>query len=187
VYHSAYCWGQEQYSQFYDDLVEQNGGPYYLGLFIFEHDYADGEYFVIDGKQRLTTAVLFLAALAKVKTTKNENIADICETYLSGSFSAVDGDDDYFKQLIINFSCGDKNAETISQEKIKEAFDFFSQKLEKVSLEEAAKLQKSLEKASIGIFDMDYKCEAYQVFEYQNNRGVHAPVAIPLRIINKNG
>jgi uncharacterized protein with ParB-like and HNH nuclease domain len=173
MYHRAYCWGREQYSQFYDDLVEQDGKPYYLGLFIFEHD-AEDACFVIDGQQRLTTAVLFLAALAKVKTTKNENITDICEWYLSGRFSTVDDDDEYLKQLMKYFSCGDKNAETISQGKIKEAFDFFSQKLEKVSSEEAAKLQESLENAEICILDIDNKYEASQVFEYQNNRGVHA-------------
>jgi alpha/beta superfamily hydrolase len=115
-----------------------------------------------------------LAALAKVKTGNNENIADICETYLPGRLSTVDDDDEDLKQLIKKFSCVDKKAETISQRKIKKAFDFFSQKLEKVSSEVAAKLQKSLEKARIGIFDMGYKCEAYQVFEYQNNRGIHA-------------
>jgi uncharacterized protein with ParB-like and HNH nuclease domain len=143
-----------------------------LGLFIFEHD-ADDKYFVIDGQQRLTTAVLFLSALAKAKTEKNENIAGIFETYLSGSFSTGDDDDEYFKQLIKNFSCTDKKAETLSQIKIKEAFDFFSQKLEEISLEESANLQQSLENTKINIFDIDNKCEAYRIIEYQNDRGVH--------------
>ena len=71
VYQRAYSWEKEQYSQFLEDLIEQKGKPYHFGLFIFEHDVND-TYFVIDGQQRLTTAVLFLAALAKAKTAKNE-------------------------------------------------------------------------------------------------------------------
>jgi len=171
VYQRAYSWGKEQYEQFYEDLKEQDGKPYHFGLFIFEHN-EESAYFVIDGQQRLTTAVLFLAALARA--AKNENTADIKETYLSGSFSTVKDDDEYFKQLIENFSCGEKKAETLSQGKIKEAFDYFCVKLEKEKTEKAADLLESLEKAKIGIFDIDNKGEASQVFEYQNNRGVHA-------------
>ena len=95
--------------------------------------------------------------MAKIRATKNEDIVDIRDVYLSGSFSTVDDDNIYFKQIIQNFSCGDKKAETISQGKIKAAFDFFTGKLKKLleknSLEKAEKLQKSLETAKIGIFD----------------------------------
>jgi len=173
VYQRAYSWGQEHYKQFYEDLNEQDGKPYHFGLFIFEHSEQD-LCFVIDGQQRLTTAVLFLAALAKVKAARNENIAIIKDTYLSSGFSTVENDNDYFKQLIKNFSCGEKKAETLSQIKIKEAFDYFCEKLEKEKTEKIANLLVSLEKAKIGIFDIDNKGEASQVFEYQNNRGVHA-------------
>ncbi|GMO50804.1 MAG: DUF262 domain-containing protein [Treponemataceae bacterium] len=173
VYQRAYSWGRKEYGQFFDDLIEQNGKPYHFGLFIFEYG-KNGVYFVIDGQQRLTTAVLFLAALAKTKAVKNENIDDICETYLSGSFSTVDDDDEYFKRLIKYFSCGDKKANTISQGKIKEAFDFFSEKLEKIKTNETENLRQSMENAKIGIFDIDNKSEASQIFEYQNNRGVPA-------------
>lgn len=173
VYQRSYSWGKEEYSQFFEDLIEQDGKPYHFGLFIFEHD-MEGVYFVIDGQQRLTTAVLFLAALAKVKTGKNEDTAGISETYLSGSFSTVEDDDGYFKQLIRKFTCGEMRAETISQGKIKEAFDFFTKKMEKIGFEKTANLRQSLENAKIGIFDIDNKGEASQVFEYQNNRGIHA-------------
>jgi hypothetical protein len=171
IYQRAYSWDREQYEQFYEDLIEQSGKPYHFGLFIFEHS-EQGTYFVIDGQQRLTTAVLFLAALAKIKTEKN--ITDIKGTYLSGGFTTVNDDNDYFKQLIINFSCGEKKAETPSQRKIKEAFDYFCKRLEKEKSEKATDFLGSLEKAKIGIFEIDNKGEASQVFEYQNNRGVHA-------------
>jgi hypothetical protein len=173
VYQRSYSWGKEEYSQFFEDLIEQDGKPYHFGLFIFEHD-AESVYFVIDGQQRLTTAVLFLAAFTKVKTGKNENTTDISKAYLSGSFSTVEDDDDYFKQLIKEFSCREMRAETISQGKIKEAFDFFTRKLEKINWGKAENLRQSLENAKIGIFDIDNRGEASQVFEYQNNRGVHA-------------
>jgi uncharacterized protein with ParB-like and HNH nuclease domain len=177
VYQRAYSWDKEQYKQFYKDLNEQDGKEYHLGLFIFEHTKGQSTYFVIDGQQRLTTAILFLAALAKSKIAGNEKTDDICGTYLSGGFSTVNDDDEYFKQLTINFSCGDKKAETPSQGKIKKAFDYFLgefKKLKKEKSEKVANLLRSLEKAKIGIFEIDDKGEASQVFEYQNKRGVDA-------------
>ena len=180
VYQRAYSWGREQCCQFFDDLVDQNGKPYHFGLFIFEHDAAENKYFVIDGQQRLTTAVLFLSALSRIKIAKQENTDDIRKMYLSGSFSTVDDDDEYFKQLIKNGTCGEIKTETLSQGKIKEAFVFFTERLNKFckknGLEKTAYLQQSLENAKIGIFDTDSKDkgEASQVFEYQNNRGIRA-------------
>jgi uncharacterized protein with ParB-like and HNH nuclease domain len=176
VYQRAYSWDKKQCKQFFDDLVEQSGNSYHLGLFIFEH--TDDTFFIIDGQQRLTTAVLFFAALAKTKIAHHQGDSEIKERYLSGGFSTVDIDNKYFSQLIKEFSCGDMKAETLSQRKIKDAFDFFVSKLEKIyqkgDLGKADNLQKSLESAKIGIFDIEDKGEASQVFEYQNNRGVHA-------------
>jgi len=178
VYQRAYSWGREQCNQFFDDLVEQKGKSYHFGLFIFECDAEKDTYFVIDGQQRLTTAILFFAALAKAIGARNENVIRIKEMYLTDGFRTVEEDDDYFKQIIREFTCGDKRAETISQGKIKDAFDLLGTRIEKHlkenGLEKTMNLQKSLENAKIGIFDIDNKGEASQVFEYQNNRGISA-------------
>lgn len=175
VYQRAYSWGKEQCEQFFNDLIEQDGNSYHYGIFIFEKKH-DEIYFIVDGQQRLTTAVLFFASLTKFLS--EENRANIRETYLSGVFSTVNDDNDYFEQIIQNLSCRDKRAETISQIKIKEAFDFFCKKLDKIfknkELEKIDKIQESLENAKIRIFEVDNKAEASQIFEYQNNRGIHA-------------
>ena len=175
IYQRAYSWDKEQCEQFFNDLVEQDGNSYHYGIFIFEKD-DDKKYFIVDGQQRLTTAVLFFASLTKFLSEENKDI--IKKTYLSGLFSTVNEDNEYFERIIQNLSCGDKRAETISQIKIKEGFDFFCKKLDKIvkskELEKIDKIQKSIENARIRIFEVDNKAEASQIFEYQNNRGIHA-------------
>ena len=79
AYQRAYSWESRQCSQFLEDLLEQKGKKYYLGQFLFEKD--GNTLFIIDGQQRLTTTILFLSAIAKIKILKGENIDSIREIY----------------------------------------------------------------------------------------------------------
>lgn len=70
AYQRAYSWEKKQCTQFLEDLLEQKGKKYYLGQFLFEKD--GNTLFIIDGQQRLTTTILFLSAIAKIKILKGE-------------------------------------------------------------------------------------------------------------------
>lgn len=170
AYQRAYSWGLKQCSQFIEDLLEQNGKKYYLGQFIFERE--GNTLFIIDGQQRLTTTILFLSAIAKIRNSKVENIDDIKKTYLTDVFKTIDDDQVIFKKVTQKHLVSTiDHTETTSQKRIIEAFNFFETELIKLGAENLIQIQETLENAIISTFFISNKIEATQVFEYQNNRG----------------
>ena len=170
AYQRAYSWGDKQCSQFLDDLLEQKGKKYYLGQFLFEKD--GNTLFIIDGQQRLTTTILFLSTIAKIKITKDQNVDSIREIYLTDVFKTIDDDQVIFKKITQkHLVSAIDDTETISQKRIIEAFNFFETELSKLDNENLNLIQQTLENAVISTFYITNKVEATQVFEYQNNRG----------------
>lgn len=170
AYQRAYSWENKQCSQFLDDLLEQKGKRYYLGQFLFEKD--GSTLFIIDGQQRLTTTILFLSAIAKIKADKGQAIETIRQTYLTDVFRTIKDDHQIFRKITQKhlISVID-DTETISQRRIIEAFSFFEAALGKFDDETLKLIQQTLENAIISTFYISNKVEATQVFEYQNNRG----------------
>jgi hypothetical protein len=169
-YQRAYSWGNKQCSQFLEDLLEQKGKKYYLGQFLFERD--GNTLFIIDGQQRLTTTILFLSAIAKIKITKGEDSEKIKEIYLTDVFKTIDDDQVIFKKVTQkHLISAIDDTETISQKRIIKAFNFFETELQKIDNEKLNLIQQTLENAIISTFYITNKVEATQVFEYQNNRG----------------
>ena len=170
AYQRAYSWENKQCSQFLSDLMEQRGKRYYLGQFLFEKE--EDTLFIIDGQQRLTTTILFLSAIAKVKANRGGNIEWIKRTYLTDIFRTIDDDQVIFKRItqkhLVSIT---DNTETISQKRIIKAFIFFEMELNKLPDEDLNQVQQTLESAVISTFYILDKIEATQVFEYQNNRG----------------
>jgi len=170
AYQRAYSWENKQCSQFLEDLLEQKGKRYYLGQFLFEKD--GSTLFIIDGQQRLTTTILFVSAIAKIKASKGQYIETIKEIYLTDVFKTIDDDQVIFKKITQKHLVSIiDDTETISQRRIIEAFNFFETELTKLDEESIELIQETLENAVISTFYISNKVEATQVFEYQNNRG----------------
>lgn len=171
AYQRAYSWENKQCSQFLEDLLEQKGKRYYLGQFLFEKE--GSTLFIIDGQQRLTTTILFLSAIAKIKASKGQSIETIKETYLKEKvFETINDDQVIFKKVTQKHLVSIiDDTETISQRRIIEAFSFFESKLSELDNETIDLIQKTLEEAVISTFYISNKVEATQIFEYQNNRG----------------
>ncbi|WP_060868453.1 DUF262 domain-containing protein [Chryseobacterium indologenes] len=170
AYQRAYSWENKQCSQFLEDLLEQKGKRYYLGQLLFEK--SDSTFFIIDGQQRLTTTILFLSAIVKIKEAKGQDANEIRSTYLTDVFRTIKDDHQIFKKIsqkhLISII---DDTETISQKRIIEAFNFFEIELNKLDNETINIIQETLENAIISTFYISNKVEATQVFEYQNNRG----------------
>lgn len=168
AYQRAYSWEDKQCSQFFDDLLEQKGKKYYLGQFLFEKD--GNTLFIIDGQQRLTTTILFLSVIAKVKALRDQDIDSIRKIYLTDVFKTISDDQMIFKRVTRDL-VSSIYTETISQRRIIEAFNLFEIKLSNLDNDSLSLIQQTLENAVINIFYITNKVEATQVFEYQNNRG----------------
>lgn len=59
-----YSWDKDNVDDFWSDVVSSDSAEYFIGSFVLYKKKGDSDtYFVVDGQQRLTTVVLFLAAL----------------------------------------------------------------------------------------------------------------------------
>lgn len=194
-YQRAYSWdtdltdkSQKQVNTFLSDLKDyvnsQSSTPYYFGHFIFE-ERNTSDYAIIDGQQRLTTTVIFISALYKrlKEIRKAESLRDFdddlyvayCNTVKQGisyRFSTVEYDNQMFRDYVIDQATHNRNdIDTVSKERIANAFDFFCNKLAYKTEEELLLLLEAIAKASCTTHVVKDESEAVQMFIFQNNRG----------------
>lgn len=194
-YQRAYSWetdltdkNQKQVNTFLSDLQDyvnsQTSTPYYFGHFLFEERNIN-EYAIIDGQQRLTTTVIFISALYKClkEIRKSESLRDFdddlyvayCNTIKQGAsyrFSTVEYDNQMFRDYVIDQTIHNRNEiDTVSKERIANAFDFFCNKLSDKTEEELLLLLEAITEASCTTHVVKDAAEAVQMFIFQNNRG----------------
>jgi uncharacterized protein with ParB-like and HNH nuclease domain len=184
-YQRAYCWDNKQCKQFLYDLLGQAGQEgmyYYLGQFLFEKD--NETLMVVDGQQRLTTIILFIASVMKILNSRKSNPKDFAslnvkvlretkEIYLSGVFNTIDNDQYIFNKIIQGqLSSNGLRNKTTSQQRIIQAFSFFNDELCKLESLILYALLWTLEHATkINTMILYNTKQAAQIFRYQNNRG----------------
>jgi hypothetical protein len=203
-YQRAYSWETEkdrkQVCQFVDDLKEhpQTDGErksYYYGHFLFETcktkegaSYVQ-KTFVIDGQQRLTTAIIFFQCASKELAARKQGggsllKSDGCEVdpatlrtrYVIDSnqkrkFHAVPYDDAILKNWILSGTFPPM-IKTHSGRRLKEAMEYMTKRLaEEESTKEVVRWVELLENAVISTFDVGSKERATQIFAFQNDRG----------------
>jgi hypothetical protein len=168
---------------FLSDLEEYNKSnakspnPYYFGHFLFEK--RNQEFFVIDGQQRLTTIIIFLAALfARLKTIRNLSedeqfcYEDMLRRGSRRCFFTVDYDDQLFKDYVIEQTKIDQRGiETESARRIAMAFDFFKRRLSDKSDEYLTRMLSIVSESRCTTHLVQNESEAIQMFIFQNNRG----------------
>jgi PAS domain-containing protein len=198
-YQRAYSWKREQLDQLFKDLEEL--GPnegYYLGHFMFEPPDHRGRHGVIDGQQRLTTVVLFAAALRAVWQRNEALAAQVPELekrflYYTGHelrLLVPEQDQTFFRSLIEGHEEAlSSNAAPKSQKCLWEVWSRALECLSQVSgetakrwlqlLSEAWITELAVSKANESGFDVTAKLRSAQIFVYHNDRGV-APTALEL-------
>lgn len=188
-YQRAYSWDtpvektdrNTQTDVFLSDLEEYSKShtksPYYFGHFLFEE--RSQTFQVIDGQQRLTTVVIFLAALfAKLKTLRDfrekEEICyeDMVKRRNEIRFSTVDYDNRLFLDYVIEQIKSDHNGlDTESARRIVRAFDFFKEKLSDKSEEYLTSMLRIISESTCTTHPVQDESEAIQMFIFQNSRG----------------
>ncbi len=190
-YQRAYSWEVELYPgkaarqvdtflcDLQDYIKSQTTSPYYFGHFLFEKS-TNNRFGIIDGQQRLTTITIFVVALfRRLKEIRNltieedflyKNMIKVGEHY---NFSTVDYDNQLFKDYVINQTKIDSNGldDTISKQRIVNAFDFFKEKLSQMEELQIVSLLNAVSNASCTTHTVETETEAIQMFIFQNNRG----------------
>ncbi|MEK7828317.1 MAG: DUF262 domain-containing protein, partial [Deltaproteobacteria bacterium] len=206
----GYSWEKPQLDDFWDDI--QNLKPdkvHYTGLLTVEpitkkhvekiEKWQDdiwllekglSAYYIIDGQQRLTTAVIFINELLK-RFKDNEGInfdskeawvgrflyKQFGEDYKSFVFGYEKDNpsDEYFKTKILEqqSSFSDKVPEqTLYTYNLQFAKEYFEKRFKKIENSELEKLfKKVVNKLKFNFYEIDEELDIYVTFETMNNRG----------------
>lgn len=189
-YQRAYSWDVDpQLSAFLEDLRQQVKAKikdphkhYYYGTFLLhEEDLGGGKSIVnvVDGQQRITTAIIFFAkALALHSAGRSifdsENTELLRRTFIhdevagTQKFHTIKEDDPYFRSKILEISCTDCPAKSASMRRLQDSYDFFEKA---VKLDEWESLVKALKTAQVMVYVVNSPKDATQIFELQNDRG----------------
>jgi len=184
-YQRAYSWEvgpdkDRHVPQFLKDLEEhpKTVAQYHYGHFLFEQDNVDkNKYWIIDGQQRITTTIIFLSCIYKrlFQIPKyNEEALNLFNEFLKNTddqqkFETVEYDNNFFVNVIIDNR--EDKVDTKSRRRIREAYDYFSNQVEKATIEDILHWKDLIENAKITTDTVEDKAEATQIFTFQNDRG----------------
>ncbi|QKJ32862.1 DUF262 domain-containing protein [Mucilaginibacter mali] len=190
AYQRAYSWDTEkekskpvkQINEFIADLEDYHKSsaraPYYFGHFLFEK-HEQNRFGVIDGQQRLTSIVIFLAALftrlkslRKLTEHEQELYEDMIKRNSTYHFTTVDYDHQLFRDYVIDQTKKNTSGlDTSSAQRIVDAFDFFTAYLNDKTDSHLIRLLTIVQEASCTTHPVANESEAIQMFIFQNNRG----------------
>jgi hypothetical protein len=188
-YQRAYSWEVDpQLEAFLEDLRQQvstqkksPNKQYFLGTFLLhEEDIGGGRTVVniVDGQQRMTTSVVFIAtALALAAKGKislaNEKPALLKRSFVFDEaaecqkFHTIEEDDPFFQSAILGFSAATSGQDSPSSRRLNAAAEFFTKA---VAREEWDSLVHALKTAKVMVYAVDSAEDATQIFELQNER-----------------
>lgn len=184
AYQRAYSWetdlaksedSQAQVNVFMRDLVQatEQPFPYHLGQFLFEPTVGDVTK-VIDGQQRLTTVVLFVAtALRRLKQAGMllEDEQALWERFQRDDCFQVPS---FTGATFSNCLRGvlDISVETCAEQRLIDAARYFdAYALKDLATEEVRRLLGVLLSAIVVVITLEQASDAIQFFLFQNNRG----------------
>ncbi len=187
-YQRNYSWTEEEFQDLWRDLnnvmdnreAEGNGRNHFYGMFLFETE--DNVYKIIDGQQRITTAIIFLNEIknklaeqgydTEAEKIKQGYIKDINGYKLQ---LGTDEDDLVLKDNILGKKVVDRDIEVISdspsQNKLLRAKKFFREKLEDKDKEYLLDLKEEITKLEVLTYEVESIIRAVKIFETANDRG----------------
>lgn len=181
-YQRSYAWEETQLELFVEDLRHQIKTqttdvkkPYFIGTLLLHSKYNQYSYpavDVVDGQQRLTTTLIFIATALK----EHAEIEDyefiqynyICHPERGQKFKTIEKDRNLFRSTILGIDSVDEVPDSQSSQKLIFARDYFRQH---VKLDEWQPMITQLRDAQVLAYVIDDLSTATQIFEFQNDRG----------------
>lgn len=189
-YQRAYSWEPvPQLGAFLEDLRQQvktqarfPDKHYFLGtLLLHEEDRGDSGKVVniVDGQQRMTTAVVFIATALRLDREKNIQLVTEKPKLLgrhfirdedahTQKFHTIQEDEPFFQSGVLGISAANAIGDSPSAHRLKSAVDYFTAN---VAANEWDALLKALRTARVMVYGVDSAEDATQIFELQNDRG----------------
>lgn len=183
VYQRAYSWDTDEWKTFLEDIREQIKGDnnYFYGNLLLETIRKDIQYEIIDGQQRLTTLTIFMRALINVLNERKKNgdkiginLKDKEKIYLKNGGTIkvrpVEYDQACYDTLIID-NKSSYEVHSPSQERIRNAKNYFIKELQKETTSELLKILDKIESTELTCIELKGKKDSALMFELENNRG----------------
>ena len=185
-YQRAYEWDtfekkkRNQVKEFWEDLNEfiSSNSEFLMGNVILLKKGDKHE--VVDGQQRLTTSLILIRSIVdKLKELGYENLAKELESryivykendYIRIKFRPQEYDRNFWDDFIVS-GVKEREPETPSQRRIKEAREFFDRNLRNLQFEQINKIREKIENSLLGVIEIVDRKEASSIFELQNDRG----------------
>jgi len=190
-YQRAYSWEQDrQVQQFIEDLREhpkasEDSKPYYLGHFLFESAaVGSGEFWVIDGQQRLTTIILFFQSLWQELTARKQRGESVLAEFNPDQFRrsyvenegqrklrTVSYDEPFLHAMLLN-GVTQERPDTLSARRLAAAMERLAKEMRtEERTEEPLSWLALVENAVVTTYEVRNKEQATQIFAFQNDRG----------------
>ncbi|CAA6677369.1 MULTISPECIES: DUF262 domain-containing protein [unclassified Lentimonas] len=186
-YQRAYSWEKEPHLEaFVSDLRQQAVAriknpekDYFLGTLLLHATKAD-RVDVVDGQQRLTTSVVFIAAALHAHKERSAlssglvNPALLRRNFIFDDavevqkFQTIEEDNSFFRTKILRLSNSDVSEESPSSKRLKEAYDYFQSEITDA---EWPSLVDALTRSKVMVYSVATAADATQIFELQNDRG----------------
>ncbi len=206
-YQRGYAWKTHQLNDFWEDLLQlADDRVHYTGVITLEpvdkpnYQRWEGDlwliegkgykpYYVVDGQQRLTTAMILIQAILETvneKTELNYQLPDdirqqyVLQTAPDGlrrsflfGYEKDNPSDEYLRTQIFNeHSSTNHDEQTFYTKNLAEAKEFFSECLVGLELEAIASIYKKLtQKFKFNLYEIDAEIDVFVTFETMNNRG----------------
>lgn len=182
-YQRSYSWEELQLQDLLDDLLYlPEGKTHFFGNIILDKQNRQfrtdrgrrfEKYDVVDGQQRLTSAVIFLHVAAEVNETVAETLNE--DNLLSPvterpRLLPQDQDEEYFRDSLLGPAAIE--TKTPSQDRLKRAYEFFEREFHELDDTVVRELAEKLRyDCRINVVEIDSESEAASIFESLNDRG----------------
>lgn len=185
-YQRSYSWGILQLSDFLEDLQNQKlGRSFFFGTVLFQEKGIEENYEVIDivdGQQRLTTVIIFMASLIEkltelcINENEKEELQLLRETYVQHrkryKLQMQNEDNDFFHSYILENKSVKDYSRTPAQTRLNFAKEYFKSWVSNFSKQELEEIKKKVdENLRVLVYSVKDTSEATLIFETTNDRG----------------
>lgn len=206
-YQRGYAWQQHQLEDFWEDIEQLSPNKiHYVGVITIEpvektiwsrwdedcwliDDVGYRPFYIVDGQQRITTAMIILQAIIEVvdadRKLNYQSITDIREQFILKD--ADDGQrksflfgyekdnpsDEFMKATIFGFHYhNNQHKHTLYTQNLEGAKSFFKSKLSEMCHDDISIIFKKLtQKLKFNLYEIDDEIDVFVTFETMNNRG----------------
>ncbi|MEA3642097.1 MAG: DUF262 domain-containing HNH endonuclease family protein [Lamprobacter sp.] len=176
-YQRSYAWEKQNVSELFEDIKEaiETNSQHYLGTIVLAKTDNPEIYTVVDGQQRLTTLLLFIACVIR-KLPEEADRTFFHRTYIKEQsrykLIPLERDRDFYFQLLDMgaVDVGNLAPENKSQKFLLDAFDEV-ENLAKYHIKKPDVFLSSIEKLSVLEFIEKDESDAIRIFQTVNDRG----------------